>query len=52
MHSSLNKDSLMKDYQRSMQIKNRIMHFKTEPNNRVSLKVNRYLSSSKVTTDK
>jgi hypothetical protein len=46
MSSSLSKDTMMRDYHRSMQIKNRLSHFKTQPNNKVILKASRYLGSS------
>lgn len=46
MNSSLNKENLLKDYNRSVQIKNRLVHFKTEQNNKVILKANRYLNKS------
>lgn len=43
MNSSLSKDSMMRDYHRSLQIKNRLSHFKTQGNNKVVLKASRYL---------
>jgi len=50
MSSSLSKDSMMRDYNISMQIKNRLSHFKTQPNNKVVLKANRYLGSSSISS--
>jgi len=46
MNSSLNKKSLLKDYRKSIEIRNRLMHYKTEPSSKVVLKVNRYLDYS------
>lgn len=46
MNSSLNRENLLKDYNRSVQIKNRLVHFKTEENNKVTLKANSYLNKS------
>jgi hypothetical protein len=42
MNSSLNNKKLLEDYRRSMQIKKRITHFKTEEN-KVVLKAQKYL---------
>jgi hypothetical protein len=46
MSSSLSSKLMDRDYRRSMQIKNRLMHFKTEENQKVMLKANRYLISN------
>lgn len=45
MNSSLNNKKLLDDYRRSMQIKKRITHFKTEEN-KVVLKVEKYLGNT------
>jgi hypothetical protein len=45
MNSSLNNKKLLDDYRRSMQIKRRITHFKTEEN-KVVLKAGKYLGST------
>lgn len=42
MNSSLNSQKLIRDYRKSVQIKNRITHFKTEEN-KVVLKAGKYL---------
>lgn len=44
MNSSLNNKKLLEDYRRSMQIKKRITHFKTEEN-KVVLKAQKYLGA-------
>ena len=46
MSSSLSSKLMDRDYHRSIQIKNRLMHFKTEENQKVMLKANRYLGSN------
>jgi hypothetical protein len=46
MNSSLSNKIMDRDYHRSVQIKNRLMHFKTEGNQKVMLKANRYLGSN------
>jgi hypothetical protein len=48
MNSSLNNKKLLEDYRRSMQIKKRLSHFKTEEN-RVVLKAEKYLGNGKST---
>ena len=48
MNSSLKNKKLLEDYRRSMQIKKRITHFKTEEN-KVVLKAEKYLGGAKVT---
>ena len=45
MNSSLSNKLMDRDYRRSLQIRNRIMHFKTQENQKVMLKANRYLGS-------
>jgi len=46
MGSDLNRRGMLQDYERSMQIKNRIMRYQTEHNNRVSLKADKVLSAN------
>lgn len=46
MSSSLNKGNLLKDYDRAAQIRNRLMRYQTEHNNRVVLKAGKILSSN------
>lgn len=48
MNSSLNSKKLLEDYRRSIQIKKRITHFRTEEN-KVVLKAERYLGHAKTT---
>jgi hypothetical protein len=49
MNSSLNNKKLLEDYRRSMQIKKRITHFRTEEN-KVVLKAEKYLGNAKATS--
>jgi hypothetical protein len=51
MNSSLNNKKLLEDYRRSMQIKKRITHFKTEEN-KVVLKAEKYLGHTKTSNAK
>ncbi len=44
MGSELCRKDMLRDYERSVQIKNRIMRYQTEHNNRVSLKADKVLS--------
>jgi hypothetical protein len=44
--SALKQETLMRDYNRSLQIKNRITHFRTQHDQRVVLKASRYLGPS------
>lgn len=44
MGSELSRKGMLRDYDRSLQIKNRIMRYQTEHNNRVSLKADKVLS--------